>query len=101
MCLSVISKFCLSSSSSVVRLQRTSAYVEARNFLVDPNGIEFFYFQHGFLGWKHCPMSEKNEWHLRLEVHIITQLLQNEFSVNTHILMYQNARCDCKLLSGP
>ena len=39
----------------------------------------------------------KNVWHLRLEAHIFNKLLQTVFPINTHILRYQHARCDCKL----
>ena len=39
----------------------------------------------------------KNKRHLRLVTHIFTKLSQNVFLFNTHILMYQYARCNCKL----
>ena len=44
--------------------------------------------------WK---MYSKNEQHLRLVAHIFTKLSQNVCLINTNILMYQHARCDCKL----
>ena len=39
----------------------------------------------------------KNEWHLLLMAHIFTKLSQNMSLINTHILIYQNDRCDCNL----
>ena len=39
----------------------------------------------------------KNEWFLRLVTHIFTKLKQNVCLINTHIFIYQNARCDCML----
>ena len=45
-------------------------------------------------------MSEKyikNERHLSLVTHSFTKLSQNVCLIDTHILMYRHARCDCKL----
>ena len=51
--------------------------------------------------FRHWPMSEKNitknERHLSLVAHSFTKLSQNVCLINTHILIYWHARCDCKL----
>ena len=39
----------------------------------------------------------KNKRHLRLVAHIVTKLSQNVYLINTHILIYRYARCNCKL----
>ena len=39
----------------------------------------------------------KNEWHLCLVAHIFTKHSQNVCLINTHILICQHGRCDCKL----
>ena len=39
----------------------------------------------------------KNEQYLCLVTHIFTKLLQNVCLINTHILIYRHARCNCKL----
>ena len=44
--------------------------------------------------WK---IDHKNERRWRLVGHSFTKLSQNVCLVNTHILVYWNARCDCKL----
>ena len=48
--------------------------------------------------WK---IYHKNRWHLCLVAHIFTKLSQNLYLINTHILIYQHDRCDCKLWSVP
>ena len=50
---------------------------------------------------KHCPMSEKNyhkkERHFYLITLCFSKLSQNMCPINTHILLYWYARCNCKL----
>ena len=54
-----------------------------------------------FSGRKHCPMFEKkyhkNERDLRLVTYSFTKLSQIMCLINIQILIYQNARCNCKL----
>ena len=46
--------------------------------------------------WKY----HKNQRHLCLLTHIFTKHSHNVCPIDTHILMYQYARCDCKLLNS-
>ena len=61
-----------------------------------------FFFCHGMKTlpyvWK---VYHENGRHLRLVAHIFTKLSQNVCLINTHILIYWHARCDCKLWHAP
>ena len=71
--------------------------------LVVLNLAGFLIFETVFLGSSTTlclKKYHKSERHLRLMTHIFTKLSQNVCLVNTHILVYQHARCGRELGGG-
>ena len=102
-CLSVILEFCLLSSSVCVlapaytSLCRELEYLPKVRYIIlfDPNGAEILIFQTVFLG---RTATLPYVWKIHPKAHIFTKLSQDVCLVDTHILIYWYARCNCKLL---
>ena len=67
--------------------------------LAPPNVAGFLIFESVLLGNAVICLKKyhKNERHLRLVTHSFTKLSQNVCLIDTHILIYRYARCNCNL----
>ena len=94
----IISKFCL-----FVGLSRDySSLCRGLKYLPKVRDIILNYPNDFLIGWgKNIDLClkkfHKNERHLSLVTHSFPKFSQNICLINTHILIYWNARCSCKL----
>ena len=93
-----------SASTAYISLCRGLKYLPKVRYIISnhPNVVRFLIFETLCLGkaktltyvWT---KFQKNERHLSLVTHSFTKLPQNMCLINTQILVYWHARCNCKL----